>query len=103
VITRRQKKVKWFIQNTSSNGEHTDCLLIQAEKGMGMTRFQRLLIIELPLALPTIIAGVKTSFIINIAARTVGAVIGAGGLGMPIVSGIRSNNPVLLLKGAWLS
>ncbi len=80
--------------------EQTDKTLIQAANGMGMTKYDRLIKLELPLAMPIIAAGVKTSVIINIAATTVGAVVGAGGLGMPIVSGIRSNNPILILKGA---
>lgn len=89
------------ILNSTVNGYHqVDQLVIQVADGMGMSHTQRLVKVELPLAIPTILAGVKTSVIINIAATTVGAVVGAGGLGMPIVSGIRTNNPVLLIKGA---
>lgn len=89
------------ILNSAVKGfEQIDPAIIEAGEGMGMNDLQRFLKIELPLAIPTIMAGVKTSVIINIAATTVGAVVGAGGLGMPIVSGIRTNNPVLMLKGA---
>lgn len=77
-----------------------DPVLTLAAKGIGMDRYQKFYKVELPLAMPMIIAGLRTSFIVNIAAATVGAVVGAGGLGMPIVSGIRTNDPVLMLKGA---
>lgn len=80
--------------------ERTDRNLVQAGIGLGMTRLQLMIKVELPVAMSQIAAGVKTSFIINIAAATVGSVVGAGGLGMPIVSGIRTNDPVLILKGA---
>ena len=89
-----------ILNSTVKGYEQIDPLVNKIAIGMGMTRFQKLLQIEIPLSLPTIMAGVKTSIIINIAATTVGAVVGAGGLGMPIVSGIRTNNPLLLLKGA---
>lgn len=89
-----------ILTSTVKGYEQIDPILIRVAKGMGMNPLQRLLDIELPLALPTILAGIKTSVIINIAATTIGAVVGAGGLGMPILSGIRTNNPVLMLKGA---
>lgn len=79
---------------------HVDPVLTLAAKGLGMDRYQKFYKVELPLAMSMIIAGLRTSFIINIAAATVGSVVGAGGLGMPIVSGIRTDDPVLMLKGA---
>lgn len=89
-----------ILMSTIHGLEQVDPVITQASKGIGMNLYQQLYLVELPMALPLIIAGLKTSFIINIAAATVGAVVGAGGLGMPIVSGIRSNDPVLMLKGA---
>jgi osmoprotectant transport system permease protein len=89
-----------ILVNTLNGLEQVDRTLIQAANGLGMTSLQRLIKIELPLTLEFILAGVKTSFIINIAAATVGAVVGAGGLGMPIVSGIRTNDSMMILKGA---
>lgn len=86
--------------NTIQGLKQVDPILTLAAEGLGMDRYQKFFKVELPLAMPMIIAGIKTSFIINIAAATVGAVVGAGGLGMPIVSGIRTNDPVLILKGA---
>lgn len=89
-----------ILVNTINGLDQLDPVIIQASIGLGMTKYQRLVKVELPLCLSIITAGVKTSIIINIAAATVGAVVGAGGLGMPIVSGIRTNDPVLILKGA---
>jgi len=89
-----------ILLNTIQGLEQVDRNLIQAAQGLGMTKFQQLYKVELPLTMPLIIAGVKTSFIINIAAATVGSVVGAGGLGMPIVSGIRTNDSILIIKGA---
>lgn len=89
-----------ILLNTIKGLEQVDRDYINAAQGLGMTTFQQLYKVELPIAMPMIIAGIKTSFIINIAATTVGAVVGAGGLGMPIVSGIRTNDTVLIFKGA---
>ncbi len=72
----------------------------EASVGMGMTPLQVLLKIELPLALPVIIAGARTSLILNIGTATTGAVIGAGGLGVPIVSGLVRDNTSFVMEGA---
>jgi osmoprotectant transport system permease protein len=66
---------------------------------MGMTPAQVLVKVELPLALPVIIAGVRTSVIVNIGTATIGATIGAGGLGAPIISGLVNQNPAFLAEG----
>jgi osmoprotectant transport system permease protein len=67
---------------------------------MGMTRFQILLKIEIPLSLKVIMAGIRTSVVINVGTATVGAVAGAGGLGTPIISGLVRENPAFVLEGA---
>lgn len=56
--------------------------------------------IFLPLASPSILAGIKTSAIINIGSATLAALIGAGGLGEPIISGLNLNDHTLILEGA---
>ena len=56
--------------------------------------------IELPLALGTILAGVKSAAVINVGTATLGALIGAGGLGQPILTGIRLDDLGLILEGA---
>jgi osmoprotectant transport system permease protein len=61
---------------------------------------RRLLLIELPLALPTILTGVRTAAVINVGTATLSAFIGAGGLGEFIVTGLALNNTGLILKGA---
>jgi osmoprotectant transport system permease protein len=56
--------------------------------------------IELPLASPSIVAGIQTSAVINVGTATLGALIGAGGLGQPILTGIRLDDLDLILEGA---
>jgi osmoprotectant transport system permease protein len=68
--------------------------------GMGMTTLQRLRFVELPLAMPSILAGVRTAAVITIGTATLAAFIGAGGLGEFIVTGLALNNTQLILQGA---
>jgi len=56
--------------------------------------------IELPLAMPFIVAGIKTSAVIAVGTATVGALVGAGGFGQPILTGIRLDDFGLILQGA---
>jgi len=74
--------------------------LIESAVVLGLPPFSRLLKIELPLALGSILAGVKTSAVINIGTATLGALVGAGGFGQPILTGIRLDNVSLILLGA---
>jgi osmoprotectant transport system permease protein len=67
---------------------------------LGFNRFWRLHYVELPLATRTILAGIKTATVLNIGYATLGALIGAGGLGQPILTGIRLNRFGLILDGA---
>jgi osmoprotectant transport system permease protein len=76
---------------------------LEAASGMGMTSRQRLYKIELPLALPVLMAGVRTSTVYNVATAVVGAALGAGGLGLPIINGLSQQNTGLVLVGAILS
>lgn len=68
--------------------------------GMGMSRTQALMQVELPLAARVIMAGVRISVIINIGTAMIGAVIGAGGLGSPIVAGLVQDNIAFIVEGA---
>jgi osmoprotectant transport system permease protein len=72
------------------------------ESGMalGLDRNAQLRLVELPLAMPSILAGIKTAAVINVGTATIGALIGAGGYGSPILTGIRLFNIPLLLQGA---
>ena len=65
-----------------------------------MRRYKVLGLVELPMALPVILAGVRTSVVINVGTATLGASVGAGGLGVPIVSGLVRENPAFVLQGA---
>jgi osmoprotectant transport system permease protein len=56
--------------------------------------------VELPLAMRSIMAGIKTSAVINVGTATLGALIGAGGYGQPILTGIRLDDTALILEGA---
>lgn len=67
---------------------------------LGLDTGDRLLRIELPLAAPMILAGIKTAAVINVGTATLGALIGAGGYGQPILTGIRLDDVGLILQGA---
>ena len=74
--------------------------LRESADALGLPRMFRLLRVELPLASPSILAGVKTSAVIAVGTATLGALVGAGGFGQPILTGIRLADTGLLLEGA---
>ena len=74
--------------------------IIEAAHGMGFTERQRLWMVEMPLALPVIVAGIRTATVIGVGIATLSAFIGAGGLGDFIVRGLALNNSRLILLGA---
>ena len=74
--------------------------LVPAALALGLSRGQALRAVELPLAAPTLMAGVKTAAVINVGTATVAAFIGAGGLGERIVSGLAVNASAQMLVGA---
>ncbi|SMB88726.1 ABC transporter permease [Deinococcus hopiensis] len=76
---------------------------LDAARGMGMTGSQRLLRVELPLARAVLLAGLRTSMVYNVGTATVGAALGAGGLGQPIINGLSQQNTGLILVGAVLA
>ena len=69
-------------------------------QALGLTPAARLRLVELPMASRAILSGVKTSAVINIGTATLGALIGAGGYGQPILTGIRLDDVNLILEGA---
>lgn len=71
-----------------------------AAKGMGMTRYQRLVKVELPLAFPLIFTGIKIALVNSLSIAVMGVLIGAGGLGYPIYRGIQTMSMKLILTGA---
>ena len=70
--------------------------------GMGMSRLQQLVKVELPLAAPVILAGVRTSVIINIGTATIASTVGASTLGTPIIIGLSGFNTAYVMQGALL-
>ncbi|MDO8491727.1 MAG: ABC transporter permease [Dehalococcoidia bacterium] len=74
--------------------------VLEAAYGMGMSRFQALLRVEIPVAARAIIAGIRVSVVINIGTAMIGAVIGAGGLGSPIIAGLVQDNIAYIVEGA---
>ncbi|PLX40968.1 MAG: hypothetical protein C0608_07540 [Deltaproteobacteria bacterium] len=90
------------LANTISGLNNLDRGVLEAARGMGMTRTQCLIKVELPLAAPVILAGVRISTVINTGTAALGATIGAGGLGKPIVAGLIGDNPAYILEGAIL-
>jgi osmoprotectant transport system permease protein len=89
-----------ILRNTATALFSIDPVLRKVSVGMGLTAWQRLRHIEIPLAAPTILAGIKTAAVINIGTATLAAFIGAGGLGEPIVTGLALNDTSLILQGA---
>ena len=89
-----------ILRNTTIALFSVDPLLKEVASGIGLTNYQKLRYVELPLAVPTILAGIRTSAVINIGTATLAAFIGAGGLGEFIVTGLALNNTKLILMGA---
>jgi len=89
-----------IVRNTAAALFSIDPLLKRVSVGMGLSAWQRLRYIELPLAVPTILAGIKTAAVITIGTATLATLIGAGGLGEPIVTGLEAKNYTLVLQGA---
>ncbi len=82
-------------------GLHTiPATIRESARAMGMTRWQIINKVELPLALPAIIAGIRISLILNINVATIGATVGLSGFGTLIVNGIRADDTIMILKGA---
>ena len=77
-----------------------DPLLRRVAVGMGLTPVQQIRHLLLPLALPNVLAGIRTAAVISIGTATLAAFVGAGGLGQPIVTGLALNDPGLILQGA---
>lgn len=90
------------LRNTMIGLQRVDPAVIESGRGMGMTRLAVLRRIELPLAVPVILAGIRTALVINVGTATLAVFTGAGGLGAPILSGITLNRTVVLLTGSIL-
>ncbi len=89
-----------IIRNTYTGINEVDPNIRDAAKGLGMTTFQRLTKVEIPNAMPLIMAGVRTATVLNIGIGAIAAYIGAGGLGSLINQGISRSNTTMVLVGA---
>ncbi len=89
-----------IVRNTHSGIKNIPMPIIESAQALGLPNTVILKKIELPLALPTILTGIKTSAVINVGTATLGALIGAGGYGQPILTGIRLDSVSLILEGA---
>jgi osmoprotectant transport system permease protein len=88
------------VRNTIAGIQSVSPDILDASYGMGLSRFQTLTRVEMPLAAPVILAGIRISVIINVGTAMIGATIGAGGLGAPVIAGLVQNNVALVLEGA---
>ncbi|HSH49958.1 MAG TPA: ABC transporter permease [Halomonas sp.] len=89
-----------IIRNTYTAINNVDPALREAARGIGMSANQRLRLVEIPLAVPVIMAGVRTAVVLNIGVMAIAAYIGAGGLGTFISRGISQSDPRQLIVGA---
>ena len=89
-----------IIRNTIAGIDSVDPATRDAARGMGMTSMQQLLLIELPLGVPVILAGVRVATVSAIGIATVAAYVGAGGLGVLIFDGIERLDADLIVAGA---
>ena len=89
-----------IVRNTHSGLQNFSAEIRESAEALGLLYRDRLRLIELPLASPSILSGIKTSAVINVGTATLGALIGAGGYGQPILTGIRLDDIALILEGA---
>jgi osmoprotectant transport system permease protein len=91
-----------IVQNTIAGIDAVPAAAAEAGRGLGMSPGEVLRRIELPLAAPVIIAGIRTSAIINVGTATVASTVGATTLGSPIIVGLNGANLAYVLQGALL-
>jgi osmoprotectant transport system permease protein len=89
-----------IVRNTAAGIDGIAPGLRESALAIGLSPWQRLRLVELPLAAPSILAGIQTAAVLDVGTATLGAVIGAGGYGQPILTGIRLDDTRLILEGA---
>jgi len=72
----------------------------EAAQGIGLTRFEQLIRVEIPIALPAIMTGIRIATVINVSAATIGATVGAGGFGVMIIAGIRTYDTLMVIQAS---
>jgi osmoprotectant transport system permease protein len=92
-----------IFENTMAGLESCPQPVLEAADGMGMSGWQRLRQVELPLALPLILEGVRLSLVINVGTATIGSTVAARGMGEVIIAGLLSNNTAFVLQGGLVT
>jgi len=92
-----------IFENTIAGLESCPPPVLEAADGMGMSGWQRLRQVELPLAMPLILEGVRLSLVINVGTATLGSTVAAKGLGEVIIAGLLSNNTAFVLQGGLVT
>jgi len=92
-----------IFENTVTGLRACPAAILEAADGMGMDARQRLLGVELPLAMPLILEGVRLSLVINVGTATLGSTVAAKGLGEVIIAGLLSNNTAFILQGGLVT
>ncbi|GHF95453.1 amino acid ABC transporter permease [Deinococcus piscis] len=80
--------------------QSVDRPVLDAARGLGLSAAQRLWRLEVPVALPAVLAGIRTALVLTIATATLAPMVGTGGLGVPIIAGLGADNLALILQGA---
>jgi osmoprotectant transport system permease protein len=91
-----------ILRNTMVGLEQVDRSVLEAGKGMGMSNARVLRRLELPLAVPVILAGVRTALVLNVGTATLAFLFGGGGLGQTIQTGFQLRRTPVLITGAVL-
>ena len=92
-----------ILRNTMVGLQQVDTNLIKAARGMGLSKFEVLRKIELPLAVPVMIAGIRTALILNVGTATLATFFGANGIGFIIFNGINLNREPVLITGVVMA
>lgn len=92
-----------IFENTIVGLRTTPPAVLESAAGMGMSSGQRLWSVELPLAMPLILEGIRLSLVINVGTATIGSTVAAKGLGEVIIAGLLSNNTAFILQGGLLT
>lgn len=89
-----------ILRNTYTGVQSVDPAVVEAGRGMGMTDIEQLRLIEVPLAVPTILAGIRIATVVTVGLATIASAVGAGGLGDLIFRGLSMVDNRLILAGA---
>jgi osmoprotectant transport system permease protein len=92
-----------IFENTIAGLRSCPPAVIDAANGMGMSARERLVSVELPLAMPLILEGIRLSLVINVGTATIGSTVAAKGLGEVIIAGLLSDNTAFILQGGLVT